>query len=212
VRRPARRFDPRLPRLAEVARMLAAGEMPPLRAPLRAVPYHVPAADPRNPWHGREGEVRARLRPDLAEAVLAGRFNPYRVGGADYLGELLRTPIDVAGPLHFLAGFVARHGGRLFVAYLPDRTQVSRAYAPFEAALGATLDLGGREYGRHRRELARDCRAADVPFLDLTPLLRREEALGHRLYWDYDDHMRAGGYALVGQALFEGWERSRTEQ
>jgi hypothetical protein len=206
VRAPPRRFDGRLPRLAVVAGLLAAGEMPPLRAPLRAVPYHVPATDPRHPWHGREAEVRSRLRADLARAVLDGRFNPYRVGGADYLAELLRTPIDVAGPLRFLAGFVARHGGQLFVAYLPDRTQVSRHYAPFEAALGAGgTDLGGREFQRHRRELARDCRAAGVPFLDLTPLLRREEARGLRLYWDYDDHMRARGYALVGQALYERW-------
>ncbi len=212
VRAPARRFDRRLPRLAVVAQLLAAGEMPPLRARLRAVPYHVPATDPRHLWHGREAEVRALTRADLARAVLEGRFNPYRVGGAGYLAEALRTPIDVAEPLRFLAGFLARHGGRLFVAYLPDRTQVSRHYAGFEAALGADgTDLGGREYRRHRRELARDCRAAGVPFLDLTPLLRREEARGQHLYWDYDDHMRAGGYALVGQALFDGWVRGRGE-
>ncbi len=206
VRAPARRFDPRLPRLAVVARLLAAGEMPPLRLRLRAVPYHVPATDPRHPWHGREAEVRARTRADLARAVLEGRFNPYRVGGAGYLAEGLRTPIEVAAPLRLLAGFLARHGGGLFVAYLPDRTQVSRHYARFEAALGADgIDLGRSEYQRHRRELARDCRAAGVPFLDLTPLLRREEARGQHLYWDYDDHMRARGYALVGQALFDAW-------
>jgi len=179
---------------------------------LRAVPYHVPATDPRHPWHGREDEVRARTRADLAQAVLEGRFNPYRVGGAGHLAEALRTPIDLAAPLRFLAGFLARHGGRLFVAYLPDRTQVSRYYARFEVALGADgIDLGGREYGRHRRELTRDCGAAGVPFLDLTPLLRREEARDRRLYWDYDDHMRARAYALVGQALFEGWVRARGE-
>jgi hypothetical protein len=206
VRAPARRFDPRWPRLAVVVRMLAAGEMAPLRWRLRAVPYHVPASDPRQLWHGREAEVRARTREDIAAAVLAGRFNPHRVGGAGYLAPTLRTPIDLAGPLRFLAQFVARHGGRLYLAYLPDRTQVSREYARFEAALGADgIDLAGREYQRHRRELARDARSAGVPFLDLTPLLRREEGSGRRLYWDYDDHLRAAGYRLVGEALHAWW-------
>jgi hypothetical protein len=206
VRAPAARSDPRQPRLAAVVRMLLAGEMPPLRFRLRAVPYHAPATDPRHPWHGREQEVRARARPDVASAVLQGRFNPYRVGGADYLAPALVTPIDLAGPLRFLARSVARHGGRLFVAYLPDRSQLTRRYAAFDAALGAVrTDLVAPEFQRHRRELARDCRAAGVPFLDLTPLLRREEERGTRLYWDYDDHMRARGYALVGRALFEWW-------
>jgi lysophospholipase L1-like esterase len=209
VRAPAARSDPREPRLAAVVRALRAGEMPALRFRLRAISYHAPVTDRRHPWHGREQEVRARARADLASAVLEGRFNAYRVGGADYLAPALVTPIDLAGPLRFLARAVARHGGRLFVAYLPDRTQVTRRYAPFEAALGAErTDLVAPEFQRHRRELARDCRAAGVPFLDLTPLLRREEARGTRLYWDYDDHMRADGYALVGRALFEWWAGS----
>jgi lysophospholipase L1-like esterase len=209
VRAPAERFDRFLPRLVAVTRMLARGEMPPLRFRLRSVAYHVPASDPHHPWHGREAEVRARMREDLARSVLEGRFNPYRVGGASELERTLRVPIELADPLRFLARTVARHGARLFVAYLPDRNQVTRRYAPFEAALGAgELDLTGPAYQRHRRELARDCRAARVPFLDLSPLLRRREAAGGHLYWDYDDHMRADGYALVGEALFEWWNRA----
>jgi lysophospholipase L1-like esterase len=208
LRRRVSRFDRRLPRLAVVAGLLAGGEMPPLGWRSRAVPYHVPATDPRHPWHGREQEVRARARADLAQAVLDGRFNPYRVGGADYLEQALRTPVELAEPLRFLARFLARRRARLFVAYLPDRTQVTRHYARFERALGADgTDRTASDYQRHRRDLARDCRAARVPFLDLTPLLRGEEARGHRLYWDYDDHMRARGYALVGEALFAWWDR-----
>jgi lysophospholipase L1-like esterase len=209
VRTPAKRFDPWVPRLAVVARMLARGEMPPLRFRLRSVPYHVPASDPHHPWHGREGEVRARMREDLARSVLEGRFNPYRVGGARNLERTLREPIELADPLRFLARTVARHRARLFVAYLPDRNQVTRHYAAFEAALGAgEIDLTGPAYQRQRRELARDCRAARVPFLDLSPLLRGREAAGDHLYWDYDDHMRAAGYARVGEALFEWWSRA----
>jgi lysophospholipase L1-like esterase len=205
-RAPARRFDPLLPRLAVVARLLAAGEMPPMRFRLRAVPYHAPASDPRHPWHGREAEVRALARPDLARAVLQGRLNPYRVGGASYLASALRTPIELESPLRFLARVVARRGGKLFVAYLPDRSQVTDRYAAFEAALGSDgTDLRAPEFQRHARELARDCRAAGVPFLDLTPRLREAEARGSRLYWDYDDHLRAAGYAFVARALFEWW-------
>jgi lysophospholipase L1-like esterase len=205
-RAPARRFDPLLPRLVEVGRMLAAGEMPPLRLRLRAVSYHVPASDPRHLWHGREAEVLARARPDLARAVIEGRFNPYRVGGSSHLAEALRTPIELERPLRFLDRVAARSGGRLFVAYLPDRTQVSDGYAAFEAALGADgPDLHAPEFQRHASELARDCAAAGVPFLDLSPALREAEAGGRRLYWNYDDHMRAEGYALVARELFAWW-------
>jgi lysophospholipase L1-like esterase len=208
--RAAERFDARVPRLASVARLLAAGEMPPLAWPLREVRYHVPASDPRQPWHGREAEVRARVRPDVAEAVLAGRFNPYRVGGAGYLVEPLRMPIAMEEPLRFLSRTAARAGARLFVAYLPDRTQVTRRYAPFEAALGAPgVDLSAAGFQAHRRALVRDCRAAGVPFLDLLPLLRRADASAGPLWWDYDDHMRAEGYRLVGEALFAWWSRAR---
>lgn len=207
--RAARRFDARAPRLLAVARMLAAGEMPPLALPLRTVRYHTPASDPRHPWHGREAEVRTRVRADVAEAVLAGRFNPYRVGGVGVLAEALRMPIEMEAPLRWLSHIAARAGARLFVAYLPDRNQVTRRYAPFEAALGASdSDLGGAAFQAHRRALARACRAADVPFLDLLPLLRRADAGGAALWWDYDDHMRAEGYRLVGEALQAWWSRA----
>jgi lysophospholipase L1-like esterase len=214
-RAPAQRFPQAWPRLAVVAGMLARGEMPPTRLRLRVVPYHVPASDPRHPWHGREAELRARLRPDLAQAVIDGRFNAYRVGGAGYLVPGLRSGIELERPLRFLARVTARHGGRLFVAYLPDRTQVSDRYDAFETALGAApADLAALrtpELQRHARELARDCASAGVAFLDLTPVLRAREAGGERLYWDYDDHLRAEGYALVARTLFAWWEETRRE-
>jgi lysophospholipase L1-like esterase len=207
--RAARRFDARVPRLLAVAGLLAAGEMPPLALPLREVRYHAPASDPRHPWHGREDEVRARVRADVADAVLAGRFNPYRVGGASTLAEALRMPIEMEAPLRWLSHTVARSGARLLVAYLPDRTQVTRRYAPFEAALGANdSDLTAPAFQAHRRALARACRAAGVPFLDLLPLLRRTDASPAPLWWDYDDHMRAEGYRLVGEALYAAWSRA----
>jgi hypothetical protein len=39
----------------------------------------------------------------------------------------------------------------------------------------------------------------------LTPLLRREEDAGRRLFWDYDNHMRPEGYGFVGAVLADWW-------
>ena len=47
------------------------------------------------------------------------------------------------------------------------------------------------------------CAALRVPFVDLTPLILREESAGRRLYWDFDNHMRPAGYSFVGRSLAE---------
>ena len=41
-------------------------------------------------------------------------------------------------------------------------------------------------------------RGADV---DLTPILRAMEDSGRRMYWNYDEHMRAAGYAVAAAAI-----------
>jgi len=53
-----------------------------------------------------------------------------------------------------------------------------------------------------RLALAQTCRQLAIPFLDLTPLLRKAEAGGH-LYWNYDEHMRGSTYLWVGATIFQ---------
>lgn len=62
-------------------------------------------------------------------------------------------------------------------------------------------------YQVHQRQLAEQCAELQIPFLDLSPTIAREEARGRHLYWDYDDHPKAVGNSVVAQALFEAWSR-----
>jgi len=49
----------------------------------------------------------------------------------------------------------------------------------------------------------------DIPFLDLTPILREEEDAGARMYWEYDIHMRPTGYITAGNAIYDWWSAVR---
>ena len=41
----------------------------------------------------------------------------------------------------------------------------------------------------------------------MTPILRKYEASGERLYWNYDEHMKGESYVLVGKYLYDWFER-----
>jgi lysophospholipase L1-like esterase len=93
------------------------------------------------------------------------------------------------------------------VAYLPERRQVSNYYQTFEKEFSPDdFDLTQPAYQAHQRQLAEQCASLGVPFLDLSESLAEEEARGNHAYWDYDDHLRAGGNRVVAGALFEAWK------
>lgn len=94
------------------------------------------------------------------------------------------------------------------IVYLPSRSQVSDAYLPFQAMYSVNKQphsLMGKEYNSHAIDLARECRVFDIPFLDLTPVLRARERQGKRLFWSYDEHMRPQGYRLAAEKTFAIW-------
>ena len=68
------------------------------------------------------------------------------------------------------------------------------------------MDLTGDEYQVHRRDLDTLCQEMNIPLIDLTDFIKKEEQAGNRLFWNYDDHMRARGYELVGRTIFKEWK------
>ena len=102
-------------------------------------------------------------------------------------------------------------GAGLSVVYLPTKMQVSDRYLRFIARYsppGSAVSLTGDAYQRHARELAATTRALGLPFLDLTPALRKHDE-GDPAYWPYDDHLRPRGYRAVAAAIHEWWEETR---
>jgi len=137
-----------------------------------------------------------------------GQFNPYLSDHLARSAEALVADADVRPHLAALAGLARQNGATLHVAYLPHSLQVSDYYMAFAlryAVEKPVRSLTGPEYQRQAAALAEMCRSLDVPFVDLTPLLRSEEEAGRHLFWDYDNHMRGAGYAFVGRTLAERW-------
>ena len=56
--------------------------------------------------------------------------------------------------------------------------------------------------------LKNNCGTLKVPYYDLTPMIKTEEARGNHLYWDYDDHMRGSSYLMMGESISKWWQES----
>jgi hypothetical protein len=105
-----------------------------------------------------------------------------------------------------LATHVRAAGATLQIAYIPTKNQISDRYLAAQAQFSPPESVAsqrGDEFQLQARLLDEACRQAAVSFLDLTPLLRAEDASNGPLYWDYDDHMRAEGYRFTAAALYE---------
>jgi hypothetical protein len=98
------------------------------------------------------------------------------------------------------------------VVYLPSRNQVTNRYYPFERKFCRidcpdSLDLTTPEYQMHQRVIAGQCQQFGVPFIDLSSVIRGEEAKGNGLFWNYDEHMNGKGYLLLGKAIADRWAK-----
>jgi hypothetical protein len=206
--------DPWSPRVASVLRSLWAGRRVPRRWFDQPVPFHPAVPNTRNPWSDPAWEAKwgPVVSPHIADMMRRGIFNPWVVNDLVGHEQIHLDPIDMRSALGPLSGFVSAYQATLLVAYLPSRNQVSDAYLPFQheyskAPRGASFATP--EYQGQARQLAAACAELGVPFLDLTPGIRRLESAGTRLYWDYDEHMRAEGYRFVGETLFAWWSTHR---
>lgn len=192
-----------VPRFLQIVRRIVAGQPIPLRwsaPPFRFLPV-VP--DPANPWTANAAELGKLVTPRFADYMKRAAFNPFAVNELYEYEYQFRQPVDATAHLRRLRDLCLRHGAALRLLYLPYPAQVSDYYIPFRYEFGASRvpSLSGPEYQIHAAHLTRTARSLQIPFLDLTPILRGAEDRGQHAYWDYDHHMRPSGYALVGNTI-----------
>jgi len=196
------------PRLLHVLRERAARGQVPRRWHTEPFSYLPAVPDPRNPWSHERASARYadKVSPAIADAMREGRFNPALVNWFGWAGEALAKPVDWTPHLRALDAYAREQGTRLFLVYLPSKSQVTDRYMDFQAeyAPGAR-SLTDDEYQLHARWLARSSAATGLAFLDLTPKLRAAESEDPELYWRYDDHLRPRGYQRVGRWIAEWW-------
>jgi len=173
----------------------------------RAVPH------PSNPLTSDDG---AELPPDIAEAMRAGRMNPFLPEVAAELEERLALELDdlARGRPHlaYLQSLCREHGASLLVGFIPETLTVSDHYYPFWQKLGATFEassLAAPRFRQQQRALGKAARDLGIPFVDTTDAVIAEEAQGRRLYFDFDTHMNEAGYALVAKMLAQRFRDER---
>jgi hypothetical protein len=204
--------NPLTPRSLLVVRRAFSHQAIPRRWHSRPTLFVPVVPDPLNQWSRPPPEF-SRVDPSLAEAMRKGEFNPFVVDLLNQAEKALRQPIDFTAPLRQFQQLAQNSNAELRIVYLPFFTQVSDYYVPFQekyALQRGVRSLMGPEYQIHSQAMAKSCHKLGVPFLDLTPLLKKAEAGGEHLYWNYDEHMRGSAYLRVG-ATIEQWVHSTGE-
>lgn len=198
-----------MPRILPIANRMRRHQIVPRRWHARAALFVPVVPDPLNPWtHPPPGY--SRIDPMLAEAMPKGDFNPFVVDLLNQAQKALRQPIEPSAILQQFQQIAQSAKAELRIVYLPFSTQVSDYYFPFQekyALEKGVRSLLGPEYQIHAEAIAKSCQELGIPFLDLTPLLRKAESGEGHLYWNFDEHMRGSTYLRVG-ATIERWVHS----
>ena len=195
------------PRILTVAKHIKAEDPIPFQFLPESRPFYKAVPDPGNPWTFNENDLKVQVSPKIAEAMKKGDFNYFRTNWILEEEKFLKSEIAINDKLGFLKNFLNQFNTKLQIFYVPSRSQISNFYYQFErqACLQKCpdfIDLTGEEYQKHAKTIASNCKELGIPFYDFTDMLRKEEAKGNHLYWNYDDHMRGKGYLLLGKEIY----------
>lgn len=174
------------------------------------------AESDRNPLHDEAFARYAEsfVSPAILEAMRQGRFNPFVVNEYSNYEAFLSGPTNMDEAIEPLKIFTEAHGSRLIVVHLPYKAQVSDYYLGFQEQYDENkqpISLMAERYQVHAEALRIECERLQVPFLDLTPLIRAREADGQRMYWDFDEHMKAASYLVIGETIYDLWRETSAQ-
>lgn len=198
------------PRLAYALELRVSGDRVPTRwrePPGPPRPLGVAERLRRDPSLDRN--IDRFVDPELAAAMRRGALSPAVTNLLVRSERLLPRGADVARFLPAMKRLVEENEAELYVAYLPSLNQVTDRYLPAQRRLSAppgTSTLTGDRFQEQARDLADACRVEGVAFLDLTSWLRLlDEGGAGPLYWAFDGHMTARGYAAVAASMARRW-------
>lgn len=201
-----------MPRFLEIANQMGTKAPIPFAWNKEMRPFHEPVPSPANPWTYNSAQLSQQVSERIARQMRLGKFNFFRTNWILEEEKFLKSAPDIRGKLAYIRDLLDQHQVRLTVFYIPSRSQVTDFYYQFERQACLIncpdyLSLTSEPYQLHRRVLETELSNLNVPFYDLTPAVQKEEAQGNHLYWDYDDHMRAKGYELLGALIHDYWKQ-----
>jgi hypothetical protein len=197
------------PRLLELLQRLNRGEALSFRWKRASSPFLRAVPDKGNPFTDKAYFLEEHVQPKLQKVMKQGRYSYFRINWLFQEEQNLKEERSLFNGLHHLKKLLDQHEVKLTLFYVPSRSQISTSYYQYDKAscrvlCSDTLDLTTAAYQVHAKQLQKDCAALNISFHDLTKELREKEAV-QNLFWNYDDHMKAGGYAFLAQLLYEKW-------
>lgn len=211
IRRDFKHYAPLRPRIFEFFNQRKNhGNLLPAWHSVR-VPFLAATPAITNPFSTNEDILAPQVSKELIPLMKNGTFNAYRTGALLKEAEgLLRTP-QLGDAIEYIQELCNEYEVKPVIVYVPSRNQVTDYYLPFERKYclqcSDTLKLSGPEFQTHQNYLGTKCMQNGIPFIDLTPNIRKEESKQHHLYWNYDEHMRRSGYLLLGRTIREKIEQ-----
>lgn len=202
-----------LPRFYTVLLKLAQGDSVATRWSKKPFPFLPKSESARSPLHDEKfaAHVSEFVSPAILDSMNQGRFNPFVINEHTNYEAFLSRPVDMANVIEHTKRFVESNGSKLMVVHIPYKGQVSDHYLDYVKEYDENkqpASLMSDDYQVHAKSLRDACDQFDVPFLDMTGTLRQREANGERMYWDYDEHMRATAYLMTGEEIYRFWKNS----
>ena len=208
---PPVRENPYLPRFYAVLTNLVEGNNVATRWSKKPFVFLPDSGSSRSPLHDEEfvSHVSKFVSPGILDSMMQGRFNPFVINEYTNYEAFLSRPANMENVIEHTKDFVEAHGGRFMVVHVPYKGQVSDHYLEYTKQYDENKQpssLMPDAYQLHAGSLADTCAKFDVPFLDMTTILRQREASGERMYWGFDEHMKASAYLMTGEEIYRFWK------
>jgi lysophospholipase L1-like esterase len=146
------------------------------------------------------------VAPEVLDEMKKGNFNPWAVNIPLIEEQTLKIPVDITQELNYIKNYISKYNCKLLVAYLPPREQITTYYNKFNKKLcipcSDTINLTTEKYQIHNENLKNNCQSLNIPFLDLTPIMKTKEQKGQHLYCNYNLHLNSKGTKLIGTELY----------
>ncbi len=175
-------------------------------------PYLPAVPNKRNPWTNLGDSLALHVIPKIATQMKQALLNPFLTNAIVKEELYLKSPPKLGETLQFFKYICEENSTKPVVIYIPSRNQVSDYYLPFERQYALsfpdTISLNTSKYQIHQQFLKSQSQSLNIEFIDLTETIRQEEIKGNHLYWNYDQHMKAQGYTLLGKTIWKNLDKN----
>ncbi|MBI1286277.1 MAG: hypothetical protein GC178_01750 [Flavobacteriales bacterium] len=195
------------PRVVELLEQWKRGTPVPFRWGVEAKPLFAKAGENGFVWNGALDKMEVHAEPFLADAMKAGTFNHHRLNEIKREALYLKKQHDLRLPMDYFRFYAAKFQFEPLVVYIPSRNQITDHYLQYEFQLCKTCDsrlsLTDSIYNQNQVQLEKVCADYNLPFVNLSNVIRAEENRGNHLYWNYDGHLNEKGTELVAEEIYQ---------